>query len=77
MVRPEHVRLRPPGESLEGEIGVEGRVVDVVFAGDRLEIHVDADGRRILCMRPATAEPPPSIGSAVHAAWSRSDMLTY
>ena len=77
MVRPEHVRLRPTGESLDGEIGIEGRVVDVVFAGDRLEIHVDADGRRILCMRPATAGSPPSIGSAVRAAWSRADMLTY
>lgn len=77
MVRPEHVRLRTPGESLDGEIGVEGHVVDVVFAGDRLEIHVDAGDHRVLCMRPATAEPPPAIGGAVRAAWSRSDMLVY
>ena len=77
MVRPEHIRLRPPGETLDGEIGVEGRVVDIVFAGDRLEVHVDADGRRILCVRPATVGPPPSIDSAIRAAWSRSDMLTY
>jgi putative spermidine/putrescine transport system ATP-binding protein len=77
MVRPEHVRLCPPGDSLDGDMGVEGRIVDIVFAGDRLEIHVEAGDRRILCMRSATAGPPPAIGSAVRAAWSRSDMLTY
>jgi putative spermidine/putrescine transport system ATP-binding protein len=77
MVRPEHVQLRAQGEARDGEIGVEGRVVDVVFAGDRLEIHVDAGDRRLVCTLAATAGKPPAIGSAVRAAWSRTEMLVY
>jgi putative spermidine/putrescine transport system ATP-binding protein len=77
MVRPEHVRLRAIGEIHDNEIGFDGRVVDVIFGGDRIEIHVRAGNHRILCVQPATTGAPPAIGNAVRAAWSHGDMLVY
>jgi ABC-type Fe3+/spermidine/putrescine transport system ATPase subunit len=76
MVRPEFVRLRPIGGG-EDEIGLDGEVADLIFVGDRIEIHVRSGDRRILCTRPSAGDPPPPLGSAVRASWSRDDMLVY
>ncbi|MBM3568358.1 MAG: ABC transporter ATP-binding protein [Alphaproteobacteria bacterium] len=78
MVRPELVTIRAAGEMLAGEDGREGSVVDGVFIGDRIEIHVACEGGRLVALAQAQADrPPPAIGSRVRACWRQSDVLTY
>jgi len=52
-------------------------VIDLVFVGDRIEIHVRAGDLRILSTRQSSGEPPPAIGTRVRATWRRDDLLVY
>ncbi|MBM3600045.1 MAG: ABC transporter ATP-binding protein [Alphaproteobacteria bacterium] len=87
MVRPELVQLSAAGAPSDGArsdhsdaaagLAIDGEVIDLVFVGDRIEIHVRAGDLRILSTRQSSGEPPPAIGTRVRATWRRDDLLVY
>jgi len=79
MIRPELVQLQPLASPAidAGDLSLDGRVGDVIFAGDRIEIHVTVGDRRLVSTRPSAGALPPPIGAHIRVTWRREDMLIY
>ena len=63
IVRPENVLV---GAATEGLVDVlSGRVEDVVYHGDHLQVHIDAAGLDVVAKQPAVGAAVPEIGSEI------------
>jgi spermidine/putrescine transport system ATP-binding protein len=76
VVRPENVRIGPPGPD---DVGADGTVTELVYAGPETRLYVRLDaGVRMVAVRPNagprdTAEPRP--GDRVCLAWRREQSI--
>jgi putative spermidine/putrescine transport system ATP-binding protein len=73
-IRPEQIAFGAPAD---GQLGVSGRVIDVLFHGSTSRFEIEADGARLavtLANRDAGAAPP-GLGDAVELAWSPEAMI--
>ncbi|MFH1346267.1 MAG: ABC transporter ATP-binding protein [Pseudomonadota bacterium] len=72
-VRPENIRLSPPGS---GDNGLEAKLVERIFLGPRsiLQLAFD-DGARLAIDAPADIAEKLSIGASVPISWSVSETL--
>ncbi len=78
-LRPERIRLTVPGEApRNGEIVLEGKVVDVRFHGaDTLHDVELENGQTLIVVTKSGEDAGPQearVGMRVHACWSKSDM---
>jgi putative spermidine/putrescine transport system ATP-binding protein len=63
IVRPENVRLGAEAAGLDGVL--TGRVVDVVYHGDHLQVHVAVGDGEVIAKRPAARSAPPVVGEEI------------
>ncbi len=76
-VRPEWQHLAPPGGVPPGDNALAGRIRDVLFLGDVLQVLVSLDGggeaRVALRNEGATMAPSWKIGDVVGCCWRAAD----
>jgi putative spermidine/putrescine transport system ATP-binding protein len=63
IVRPENVRIGAGVQGLDDVI--TGRVVDVVYHGDHLQVHIAAEGLDVVAKQPARDVEAPRVGSEI------------
>ncbi|MBL8673134.1 MAG: ABC transporter ATP-binding protein [Alphaproteobacteria bacterium] len=74
LLRPEHLRVEQAAGAAAPRLA--GKVVDVVFAGDRVEIVVACGALKLLAVQPGgSAVPAP--GEAVSLAWRAEDLMVW
>ncbi len=74
-IRPEQIAFGAPAA---GQLGVSGRVIDVLFHGSTSRFEIEAEGARLavtLANRDADAGGRPGLGDAVELAWSPEAMV--
>ncbi len=75
VVRPERVRLRPPGEAADGENAVEGTVSEVIYLGSMRKYVVKVEPSTVVQVRVQVGEDAPAFeaGDAVAVVWRIGD----
>ncbi|MDK9695862.1 MAG: ABC transporter ATP-binding protein [Siculibacillus sp.] len=63
IVRPENVRIGAAVDGLRDVI--TGRVVDVVYHGDHLQVHIAAEGLDVVAKQPTRDAEAPTVGSEI------------
>ncbi|MFO0583492.1 MAG: ABC transporter ATP-binding protein [Anaeromyxobacter sp.] len=71
-IRPEHIRFGAPGS---GEVGLEGKLVDVQYHGPTSRFEVEVEGAVLTVALPSEAGDAPREGAPVRLAWSRTAMV--
>ncbi|MEJ1161940.1 ABC transporter ATP-binding protein [Prosthecomicrobium sp. N25] len=75
IVRPEHIRIGPAADGLPDSI--PGRVVDVVYHGDHLQVHISAGGLDVVAKQPAHGLPAPDVGVETRFGFARDHARAY
>ncbi|MEV0388490.1 ABC transporter ATP-binding protein [Nonomuraea sp. NPDC050643] len=78
LVRPQHVRLSPPGAALpDGHHARDGKVAEVIYLGSGLRVEVELrSGGRLIARTGTRLDPVPKPGDDVVAHWSPQDRVT-
>ncbi len=63
IVRPENVRIGAATEGLEDVL--TGKVIDVVYHGDHLQVHIAAEGLDVVAKQPARDVIAPDVGAEI------------
>jgi putative spermidine/putrescine transport system ATP-binding protein len=76
-IRPEAIRLVPPGTAAPGaDVQLEGTVSDVQYMGAEGRVRVDlADGTRLIVSVPGDGLADMVVGAAARLAWPRASAL--
>ena len=75
-LRPQRLRLAPPGEPIGDLNRLPGRIASEVFVGDRIEVLVETTAGR-LTVEIASGLPAPPPGEEVAVVWSADDTLVF
>jgi putative spermidine/putrescine transport system ATP-binding protein len=67
-VRPEHLRLLPPGGTINGSNVLRGRVLHSVFVGSHVSMIVDVAGLSV-AVDSRAGDPVPAIGAEATISW--------
>ncbi|MER6945130.1 ABC transporter ATP-binding protein [Nonomuraea sp. NPDC000554] len=78
LVRPQSVRLSPPGAELPSEHeALDGKVREVIYLGSGLRVEVELrDGTRLVARTQTRLDPLPAPDDPVVAHWSPLDSVT-
>jgi spermidine/putrescine transport system ATP-binding protein len=68
-IRPEALRILPPGWAVNGYATVEGTLTDRIFAGNFTSLAVAIGGGLSLNVEVGPGEPIPALGTPIRLAW--------